>query len=271
MSTTPDNPYRPPSSHVADVREPGADLQFAVPAARLDAGRGVSWIGEGWALFKMAPVLWIVALLILFGIQLVLGLIPVLGSIASILVGPIFMVGVLAFAHGLANGEAADLGNLFVGFKEKLGALVTVALLYFVMILAVIVLAVIAVVVLLGGSSLLTAADPEQAMMGMMAGAAGLSLLLVFLVVMALFMLVAAAYWYAPGLVFFAGLGATDAMKQSFSACLANWLPFLVYGLVSFFVLIFGTVALFIGLLVAVPVLMASYYASFRDLFGRAA
>lgn len=271
MSTPPANPYRPPSAQVADIREEASDLQFAVPAAGVDAGRGASWIGEGWVLFKAAPLLWIVALLILFGIQVALGLIPVLGSIASILIGPVFMVGVLAFAHGIARGEEADLGQLFVGFKDRLGALVVVALLYFVLLLAVILVAVVAIVVLLGGSSLFNAADPEQVMMGMMAGAGGLAFLLVVLVAFAAMMLVAAAYWYAPGLVFFAGLGAGDAMKESFKACLRNWLPFLVYSILAFLVLILGTVALVIGLLVALPVLMASYYASFRDLFGRQA
>ena len=65
--------------------------------------------------------MWIVALLILAGIEIVLGLIPILGNIASMLIGPIFMVGVLTFAHGIAQGEEADVGKLFVGFKEKLG------------------------------------------------------------------------------------------------------------------------------------------------------
>ncbi len=269
MSNPPVNPYRPPSAAVADMPVGGAATRYAAPAARVDAGRGASWIGEGWTLFKAAPVMWIVALILLFAIQFVLGLVPVLGSLASMLIGPFFMVGVLAFAQRLADGGDADLGQLFVGFKEKQGPLLAIAVLYFVAI--VVIFAVCAGVAfgLLGGASLFSMEDPEQAIGALLAGAAGLSVLLLFLLAFALILLVAAAYWFAPGLVFYADLGAVEALKQSFAGVLRNWLPFLVYGIVSFVVMIAGTVALLIGLLVALPVLMASYHSSFKDLFGK--
>lgn len=266
--SSPLNPYRPPEATVTDVPEYGAEVMFRAPAARVDAGRGVSWIGEGWVLFKQAPALWIVALILFFAIQMVLGLLPVIGSIASLLIGPIFMAGLLAFAHGLAGGEEADLGRLFIGFREKTGSLLAIALLYFVLIVVVIVLAAVAVVLMMGGASIVNAADPEAMISSLMAGTGGLLVLAVLLLVFAAIFLIAAAYWFAPGLVLYAGLGAVDAMKASFGACLRNWLPFLLYSMVGFLVLLGGTLALLIGLLVALPVLMASYYASFRDLFG---
>ncbi len=266
--SSPLNPYRPPEATVTDVRESAADLQFRAPAARVDAGRGVSWIGEGWALFKLAPALWIVALVILIALQMVLGLLPIIGNIASMLIGPLFMAGVLAFAHGLAGGEEADIGKLFVGFREKTGALVTIALLYLLMIVVVIVVAVVAVFVLVGSASAFNAADPEAMAASLMAGASGMLVLGVVLVALAAVFLIAAAYWFAPGLVYYTDLGPVAAMKESFAACLRNWLPFLLYSIMGFFVLLGGTLVLLIGLLVALPVLMASYYASFRDLFG---
>lgn len=265
MSSSSVNPYRPPLATVADVREPGAATQFGVPAAKVEAGRGANWIGEGWTLFKAAPLMWIVALLILVGIQIVLGLIPLLGNIASMLIGPIFMVGVLTFAQGIAQGEEADVGKLFVGFKEKLGTLIAVAALYIVMIVAVIAVGAIVALPLWGGANLFNAASPEQAMQGV--GMAGV--LIAILAIFALTLPVVAAYWFAPGLVFYADLGAAAAMKQSFSACLRNWLPLLVYGILALLVILLGALALVIGLFVALPVLMASYYAIFRDLFGQ--
>ncbi len=263
------NPYRPPSATVAGVREPRAATQFGVPAAKVAAGRGVNWIGEGWTLFKAAPWMWIVALLILAGIQIVLGLIPFLGDIANILIGPIFMAGLLTFAHGIAQGEEADIGKLFVGFKEKLGSLIAVAALYIVMIVAVIAVGAIVAVPLLGGADLFNAADPEQAMQTLMEGVGMAGVLIAMLAIVALTVPVTAAYWFAPGLVFYADMGAVAAMKQSFSACMRNWLPFLVYGVLASLVVLLGAMALVIGLFVALPVLMASYYAMFRDLFGQ--
>lgn len=269
MSSLSVNPYRPPSATVADVREPGAATHFSVPAAKVDAGRGANWIGEGWTLFKAAPWMWIVALLILAGIQIVLGLIPFLGDIANMLIGPIFMVGLLNFAHGIAQGEEADIGKLFVGFKEKLGTLIAVGALYIVMIVAVIAMGAIVAVSLLGGADLFNSASPEQAMQTLMEGMDVAGVLIAILAIFALTLPVAAAYWFAPGLVFYADMGAVAAMKQSFSACLRNWLPFLLYGILALLVVLLGGLALVIGLLVALPVLMASYYATFRDLFGQ--
>lgn len=267
---TPDNPYRAPAAAVADIREPVGEASFGLPAATVDAGRGTAWISEGWSLFKAAPLMWIVAMLVLFGIQMLLGIVPVLGGIASLLIGPMFMVGVLAFAHAIAQAGQADLGNLFVGFKDKVGSLAMVAVLYFALIMAVIVIFVIAAVVVLGGSQLLSAANPEAVLGQVMAGAGGLAFLAVLLLMFGLLVLVAAAYWYAPGLVFYANMGAWDAMKASFSACLRNWLPFLVYGILALLVMLGGMVALVIGFfLVSLPVLMASYYSSFRDIFGQ--
>jgi uncharacterized membrane protein len=270
--TTSDNPYRAPSAPVADYREPEGDMAFAAPGATVDAGRGASWIGEGWALFKAAPAMWIVALLILGVIQGALGLVPVLGDIVSLLLGPIFMVGVLAFGHAIARGEPAEPGKLFVGFREKTGPLVAVAAIYLGLVLAVVLVCAIVAVVVLGGSQLLSVASAEAAMGQIFAGAGGLAVLVLVLVMLAGLMLVGAAYWYAPGLVFYANMDPWSATKASFSACLRNWLPFLVYSLLALVVVLGGMVALIIGFfLVSLPVLMASYYTSFRDIFGRKA
>lgn len=268
MSTPPVNPYRPPSATVADIREPGPDLQFRVPGARVDAGRGAGWISEGWALFKLAPLLWIVAMIIIFAVSFLIGLLPFLGSIANFLLGPVFMVGMLAFAHGLASGEEADVGKLFIGFREKTGPLVTLGALYLGMLILV---GIVAVGVLLAtvGLGAFSLADPEQVVSSLIAGGAVLGVLLALLVFLALVALVFSAYWYAPALVFYAGLSPVEALKESFAATWRNWLPLLVYGILCVLVMLLGTLALLVGLIVAMPVLTASYYASFRDVFGR--
>lgn len=264
----------PPPGRVSAYEEPQAatadpGFRFEVPGASVSAGRGMYWISEGWTLFKSAPGLWIVALLLWVGMQVLLGWVPFLGGLASLLLGPSFMVGLLAFAHGIADGGKADIGTLFVGFKDKLGTLVVLSLLYFVMILGIVAVGVVAAVALLGGTGALHAADSPQAFAAAMTGASLLMLVLLALVLFALMALVASAYWYAPGLVFFANQSAVAAMKQSFSACWRNWLPLLVYGLIAIAITIIGILPFGLGLLVVIPVLMASSYSSFRDIFGQ--
>lgn len=271
MAST-DNPYRPPSAPVADFRGTGPELGFAVPGATVDAGRGVSWIGEGWTLFKAAPAMWIVAMLLFVGVQFVANLLPIVGSLAAMLVGPLLLAGLLAFGHGIARGEPADLNALFIGFREKTGTLITVAVLYFLLFLGLLVVFAGGAVFLLGGAALFASGSPDQLMNSLLAGGGLLSVLLLFLVLFGVLMLLAAAYWFAPGLVLYTDLEAWPAMKESFRACLSNWLPFLVYSLVGLLVLLGGMVAFVIGVfLLSLPVLMASYYASFHDIFGRKA
>ena len=46
-----------------------------------------------------------------------------------------------------------------------------------------------------------------------------------------------------------------------------NFLPFLLWGLLIMVLLILGAIPLGLGLLVAVPMLWASTYAAFRDIY----
>ncbi|HEX6591573.1 MAG TPA: BPSS1780 family membrane protein [Moraxellaceae bacterium] len=260
MAITPPNPFQP------NVTEPGGG-GFALPARQVEAGRGVAWITEAWPLFKAAPLQWIVALVILAAIQLVLGLVPFLGDVVSVLIGPVLVVGLFAFTRELRETGAADFARLFIGFREKLGPLLTLGALYFLLVVLVFVLAIVAFV-LVFGSSLFNETDPERALDLLLEQGGLLALVGILLFAFALLLLTAMAYWYAPGLVFYADMGAIPAMQASFAACLRNWLPLLVYGVVGLLVLLLGGLALLVGLAVAVPLLMASYYLSFEDLFG---
>lgn len=243
-------------------------LQFTVPAASLAVSRGLSWIGEGWRLFTAAPGMWIVAFLVWLGIQVVLGFIPVLGSLASLLLGPSLTVGLLAFAHQISSSGQADISSLFAGFKSKLGSLMVLALLYFVLLL---------VVMFVGGALLFSmvdssvfahVADPQQFMSTILA-VGFLKFLLLLLFVFALMALVFSAYLYAPGLVYFGNLSASEAMKESFAACWRNWLPLLVWGLIGMVIILIAALPFGLGLLVVLPVMFGANYASFKDMFGQ--
>jgi uncharacterized membrane protein len=92
-------------------------------------------------------------------------------------------------------------------------------------------------------------------------------LLLMALVAMALFLPLVMAVWFAPALVVFHDLPALDAMKQSFSGCLKNIVPFLVYGIIGFVLSFLATLVLLLGWLIWGPTLVGSVYASYRDIF----
>ena len=88
-------------------------------AMQVDAGRGWGWIVEGWRLFARAPGVWIVILLIYFGINFVLSLIPLIGGLAYLLLSPVLTAGVLYGADAQARGETLEIGHLFRGFQDQ--------------------------------------------------------------------------------------------------------------------------------------------------------
>ncbi|MEO7760372.1 MAG: hypothetical protein ABIS68_00530, partial [Casimicrobiaceae bacterium] len=57
------------------------------------------------------------------------------------------------------------------------------------------------------------------------------------------------------------------ALKWSFFACLKNMWPFLVYGLITLLLAIVASIPLGLGWLVLGPVIIASVYTSYRDIF----
>jgi uncharacterized membrane protein len=100
------------------------------------------------------------------------------------------------------------------------------------------------------------------------AAAAGGGVMLVALLGLGALIPLMMAYWFAPILVVFHDLTAADAMKTSFNACLNNILPFTVYSLVAAVLIILAAIPFGIGLVVLIPTMMASLYASYKDVFN---
>jgi uncharacterized membrane protein len=90
---------------------------------------------------------------------------------------------------------------------------------------------------------------------------------LAMLVMFALLLPLMMALWFAPALVVFHERGPVEAMKESFVGCLKNIVPFLVYGLVGLVFAILASIPVGLGWLLLGPVLIASLYASYRDIY----
>ena len=224
----------------------------------VEAGRGWDWIAEGWELFKKQAGMWIALVLVAFVILFVFTLFRIIGSLATFVLSPVFAAGVLVGGRAVDEGRELEIGHLFAGFKQKFGQLVTVGVLY---LGAAIVIAL--VVGLATGTSIF-------AMTGNVAELtyeALLSLLLAFLIMLALLLPVVMAVWFAPALVLFHDKNAMDAMKESFTGCLRNVVPFLVYGVVLMVLGMLASIPLGLGWLVLGPVMCTSFYASYKDIY----
>jgi uncharacterized membrane protein len=121
-----------------------------------------------------------------------------------------------------------------------------------------IVLAVVLAVVMIGSVASLMALGPREML------SSGLLFMLVFF---ALYIPIIMAYWFAPALVILEQKSAMTAMKESFQACLKNIAPFLLYGIIALVLSLLAMIPLGLGLIVLVPTLTASIYASFKDIY----
>ncbi len=254
MST---NPYAAPKAVVADDTVV-ATGDFVPGGHALPAGRGWSWITEAWQLFKRQPGLWIGIVLVLFVVFVGLGLIPFVGSLAGMLLGPVFAAGLVIGCRALDEGGELELSHLFAGFHERAGTLVGVGALYLAASLVVM------LVVGLGmgvGMFTMMGGDPQAA------AQMGLTIVLAMLIMAALLLPAMMAVWFAAPLVVFHQLGAVDAMKQSFVGCLRNIVPFLLYSLILLLLSIVATLPLMLGWLVLGPVLAASLYTAYKDIY----
>lgn len=241
-------------------------LQHVQPRS-VEASQGWRWIAAGFHLFGKSPLIWIVFFLIYLVLELVLALfVPVFGAIASALLDPILIAGFMAGCRALELDEELEIGHLFAGFSANVRQLLALGGIYLGGKIVVVMLAMGVMGIIYGPMPELDLATLDPA------DPATLSQLTQFMalgaVVLALLVPLLMAYWFAPALVLFDGLGAVVAMKLSFAACLDNILPFTLYGLAGSVLFMVGSIPFGLGLLAVIPILFAtSIYAAYRDIF----
>ncbi|MCG6941982.1 MAG: hypothetical protein LJE69_12120 [Thiohalocapsa sp.] len=287
----PSNPYAPPR---ADLRPPVTDEEGPMTGPQsVPTGHGWLWIKDAYALFRAKPRAWLGAIVTLYLINFVVGLVPVVGGLVGFVLGPIFGGGLMSGARDLDRRGTARSGMVFDGFSGPALQLALLGLLY---LAGFLVAAMGAGIVMLAGGALsagslgsLSLSDPQAVAAALPASAAALMLLTFLALVVPVLM----AYWFAPALVMLEGMSAVEAMQTSFRGCWKNMLPFLVYGLAMLGILLVFSLAVgllaglaaaalgpmapyagLIGIVLAVPVLLAfaavgfvSQYTGYRDIF----
>ena len=252
------NPYAAPSSNLEQGVVSGESRLLPVPRG-VAAGRGWGWITDGFQYFKRSWGAWILGMLV--GLLVVLlNIIPVIGQVIYMLVFYVIVGGVMMGCHAQSRGEPFKVSYLFAAFKKP-----TKLILWSVLMAVV-------TIVLMGlafGSSFvgMMTMSPDDA-----AGAAEVMgdpsvFLIKFLVIMLIFIPLSMAIWFAPALIAINDLSIGSALKMSFSGCLKNILPFLVFGLIGMVLYIVAAIPLGLGLFVFFPTFTAASYVAYRDIF----
>ncbi|HXN15840.1 MAG TPA: BPSS1780 family membrane protein [Usitatibacter sp.] len=242
---------------------PSHDLKLVLPGRRCLAGAGWTWIAQGWRLFTRAPLMWIIAIVIVLILAVVVSLVPFVGSLAFQLLNPVFAAGFVVACFSLERGGNFELEHLFAGFKSRFAKLLIVGLLYILGWIAIIMVFVAFAIVSIGTAAL--TGNMENILPALLESS--LTIALGSLVALALAVPLVAAYWFAPALVIMHDLVPAKAMQESLFACLRNWIPFLVYGIIMLGFAIVAIIPFGLGFLVWVPLAVASTYAAYRDIF----
>jgi hypothetical protein len=245
------------------------------------AARGVRWLGEGWQLFRAAPLGWLAVVFAYWLIMTVVSLVPYVGVAAAAVLVPAFSVGFMAAARSAERGARVDLAVLFDGFRQAPRAQVALGIAYFACLGAVL-----AATSLADDGALarwmVTGRRPEEEVL--QSGDFVFAMLAAALLYAPVMMM----FWFAPPLAAWHSTAPLKALFFSAAACLMNWRAFVAYGAVTALVtLVLPFLALSALLLVSggalrlpvmslvfpllillLPTLFASFYVSYRDVFG---
>jgi uncharacterized membrane protein len=196
-------------------------------------------------------------------ITLGLVLVPLIGGVAANLLQPVFFASFALAARKQLDGEAPEMGDLFLGFRRPLRPLVNLGA-----ILLVAEIAIFLLMSLLGlpgvndAEEVVTVTDYVRALQGKE------WILLVGLVLTAM---VKGALWFAPALLAFHDLSTAHAIRWSLFAALSNLGAMLAYGIALTVVFVAGALPWGLGLLVAIPVMVASTYTGYAEVFEETA
>jgi hypothetical protein len=245
------------------------------------AKSGAAWLARGLALFLKNPPMWLLLVFTYWLAMALLEQLPYVGPALSLVLLPAFTMSFMALCATLDAGARLRPEPLVQAFRTRFRDLATLGALYLASIVVVL-----AAASLADDGSLLDMAftgrapSPEAIADGRTSRAALLATVAGVPVVL--------AFWFAPPLVGWAGMGALQSLFYSFFAAWRNWRAFLVYGAV----LVLAGVAVLAALAMvasvtrgrpdalssfallftvfSLPILFGSFYASYRDVFPEA-
>lgn len=186
-----------------------------------------------------------------------LGIIPIVGQIASFVISPALAVGVYIGAHKIANDEPLQFADFFKGF-EKLGTLFLTNILTVLILIAVAMPGIIAMVIAGAGSF-----NQYDGMDGMFANPLFWGGFLLILLPVAYFGI---SYIFAPLFVWFYNMDGWPAMEASRKLVVRKWGTYLGFLFILGIIAMAGFVLFCVGILYTAPVIQAALYAAFADI-----
>lgn len=250
-------------------------------AQTVPSAAGWRWIASGFTIFRRNPLVFSMLVVSYWFTVIFLNVLPIVGALAASLVIPGLSVGLMQAARNLERRQPIGLQTLYGGLRENTRTLLALGGLYLLCTLAI-----------LGTSAVVDGGELLRYMLASnrveRAAVEDADFTLAALVVMLMLVPVLMAYWFAPVLAAWHRLSLAKSLFFSFVACWMNWRAFLAYSVALLLVagilpglllgvllilfpeaqaFITGVIMVPMALIVA-PAIFASFYASYRDIFG---
>ncbi len=226
------------------------------------ANAGVQWIRQSFALFVAQPAGWISLMSTWFMLTVLLFVvIPLIGPAIATMLQPGLFAGFVIAARDQEAGQRVTISQLFAGFRFNGRALLTLG--------SISLLAEIGAVVLLGflgfprTISLQANGWPDTHAYVQQFD----EKMWVVVVAVALMMLIKGIFWFATPLMALQKMQAGHALRWSFYAFIANFVPMVLFALLMSIVFFIGLIPWLLGLLVAMPVFAITHYISCKQVF----
>lgn len=221
------------------------DYPRAVPAAR-----ALAWYAEAMRLWKRAPFTLCALGALSLASEFVLQLVPEAGMLASKIVAPLVTCGLYIAADALASGGRAHISDALKPFSASPAAIAAIVL---------------SSIAIFAAEALVAYAAADVNLLRAGTGDAGMDVATV-MVMFAVGMLVSLPFTLLPLCALLDGDGFTQSLRISIAAFARNVPAFLVYGVLSFALLVVGIATFALGLAIVVPLWATSAYAAWRDL-----
>jgi hypothetical protein len=206
---------------------------------------GLTWISAGFTLMKQHPFAWIIASTVAILINGAVSAIPEAGPFLSMAIWPVLFGGLMVGAHKQAEGQPFSGFSFLNGLSAQPIQLMLVGVAYL-LFYGLLVVAMLGFFMLMGDD---------------------VSTTTIFIVVTSASFPPMMILFFAPTLVAVNNLSAYQACKLSLMGGLRNALPFILFNVGLIFILILGAIALGVGILVSLPIAVASMYAAYCDIF----
>lgn len=229
---------------------------------RRAAAEGVQWFTRAWRLFSAEPAWWIINILLFVLVNLVLGLIPLLGGLVLMLITPALVGGLLYAAREQDEGRVITAGHLFQGLRDasRRGPMLMLGLVQLLLSFLALLLGMVMMSGVVGVGGMGEGMPPLDMHFttGVLTG---------LLLLMALMLMMTLLFLYAIPLVMFTATSPLAAMRLSLQAGLINVWPLSVLGLVFVPLWLLGMLSFGLGYLVVIPLTFISIYTSYTRIF----